>query len=179
MSYTKQNWKTGDIISAEKLNHIEGGIEEAAQGGGGTGELSDDIKQALLSCFNNVAWTTLYGQDYYDDLYNALYPYAPVTLESITAVFTQGSTVIYPTDTLDDLKPMLVVTAHYSDSSTEAITDYTLNGTLNEGDSIITVLYSEKTTTFTVNVSHEIGTYTVTNTLTGATNSNSAGAIAE
>lgn len=168
------------MISAEKLNHIENGIEAAAQGGGGgTGELSDDIKQALLSCFNNVAWTTLYGQDYYDDLYNALYPYAPVTLESITAVFTQGSTVIYPTDTLDDLKPMLVVTAHYSDSSTETITDYTLNGTLNEGDSIITVLYSEKTTTFTVNVSHEIGTYTVTNTLTGATNSNSAGAIAE
>ena len=28
MSYEKQNWKTGDTITAEKLNHIEEGIEK-------------------------------------------------------------------------------------------------------------------------------------------------------
>lgn len=27
MSYTKQNWQTGDKITAEKLNHMEDGIE--------------------------------------------------------------------------------------------------------------------------------------------------------
>lgn len=27
MSYTKTTWKTGDVITAEKLNKIEGGIE--------------------------------------------------------------------------------------------------------------------------------------------------------
>ena len=32
MSYTKQTWETGDIITAEKLNHMEDGISE---GGGG------------------------------------------------------------------------------------------------------------------------------------------------
>ena len=26
MSYTKQNWNTGDVITAQKLNHIEDGI---------------------------------------------------------------------------------------------------------------------------------------------------------
>jgi hypothetical protein len=30
MSYTKQNWQTGEIITADKLNHIENGIEEAS-----------------------------------------------------------------------------------------------------------------------------------------------------
>ena len=32
MSYTKQTWQNGDIITAEKLNHMEDGISE---GGGG------------------------------------------------------------------------------------------------------------------------------------------------
>lgn len=31
MSYTATNWQTGDVITAEKLNHIEGGIESAGQ----------------------------------------------------------------------------------------------------------------------------------------------------
>ena len=29
MSYTKQTWVNGDIITAEKLNHMEDGIENA------------------------------------------------------------------------------------------------------------------------------------------------------
>lgn len=29
MSYTKQNWKTKDVITADKLNHMEDGIEDA------------------------------------------------------------------------------------------------------------------------------------------------------
>ena len=37
MAYTKQTWENGDVITAEKLNHIESGIEEASQGGGGGG----------------------------------------------------------------------------------------------------------------------------------------------
>ena len=30
MSYTKQTWQTGDIITADKLNHIEDGIGNGA-----------------------------------------------------------------------------------------------------------------------------------------------------
>ena len=29
MAYVKTNWETGDIITAEKLNNIEGGVESA------------------------------------------------------------------------------------------------------------------------------------------------------
>lgn len=72
---------------------------------------------------------------------------------SISAVYTQSGTV-YDTGTLDSLKSDLVVTATYTDSSTETVpsTDYTLSGTLAEGTSTITVTYETKTTTFAVTV---------------------------
>lgn len=78
---------------------------------------------------------------------------APATLSSISAVYTQSGTV-YDTDSLDDLKDDLVVTAVYSDSTTETVasTDYTLSGTLTEGTSTVTVSYGGKTDTFTVTV---------------------------
>lgn len=122
-----------------------------AYGGGsssGSG-LTDDIKQALLDCFEHVAWTDEHGQDYVDALEAALYP--PAELMSISAVYTQSGTV-YTTDTLDSLKTNLVVTAHYTDSTTETVTTYTLSGTLTEGTSVITVSYGGKTTTFNVTV---------------------------
>ena len=77
---------------------------------------------------------------------------APV-LSSISAVYTQSGTV-YDTDSLDSLKTDLVVTATYSDSSSETVpsADYTLSGTLAEGTSTVTVTYEGKTTTFTVTV---------------------------
>lgn len=113
-------------------------------------QLSDNIKQALLDCFEHVAWIDENGQDYYDALEAALYP--PANLVSITAVYTQSGTV-YDTDALDDLKPDLVVTASYDDSTTETVTTYTLSGTLTVGTSTITVSYGGKTDTFAVTVS--------------------------
>ena len=35
MSYTKQTWESGDIITAEKLNHMEDGISAGGSGGAG------------------------------------------------------------------------------------------------------------------------------------------------
>lgn len=34
MAYEKQTWECGEVISAEKLNHMEEGIEECCSGGG-------------------------------------------------------------------------------------------------------------------------------------------------
>ena len=34
MAYTKQNWENGDVITADKLNHMEDGIAEGGSGGG-------------------------------------------------------------------------------------------------------------------------------------------------
>lgn len=87
------------------------------------------------------------------------------TLESISAVYTQSGTV-YDTDSLDSLKSDLVVTATYDDTSTETVpsTDYVLSGTLEVGTSTITVVYSGKTTTFSVTVTsshYYIGGYSL------------------
>lgn len=136
----------------------EGGAEWGQAQGGGSG-LSDEAKQALLSCFQNVVWLTEDWETLYNALRDALYP--PVNLSYITARFNQGQNVIYTTDSLDTLKQYLIVTAHYSDSSAQNVTGYTLSGTLTAGTSTITVSYGGKTTTFTVNVSGSARTLTV------------------
>lgn len=120
-------------------------------GGGGSGMSSDAIA-ALLNCFSHVAWIDGNGQQYYDALYDALTDETPATLLSISAVFNQGSAVVYDIDDLDSLRQYLTVTAHYDDSTTGAVTNYTLSGTLTEGTSTITVSYGGKIATFTVTV---------------------------
>lgn len=136
-----------------KVINGEWGIGNDDAGTSGSG-LTEEVKQALLAVFAKVAYTDNDGQDYYDALEEALYPETPaVTLESISAVFTQSGTV-YDTDSLDSLKSHLVVTAHYSDNSSEAVSTYALSGTLATGSSTITVTYEGKTATFSVTVTH-------------------------
>ena len=110
--------------------------------------MSEDFKLALHNILEKVAYIDEDGQDYLDALDGAMWP--PTNLVSISAVFTQGQNVIYDTDSLDTLKQYLVVTAHYSDSSTATVTAYSLSGTLAAGTSTITVSYMQKTTTFDV-----------------------------
>lgn len=114
-----------------------------------TGGLTDGAKNALLACFNNVAWATPDGQSLVDDLESALYP--EVHLTSITAAYDQDRP-IYDTDSLDLVKLDLVVTANYSDGTSEVLDDedYTLSGTLTAGTSTITVSYGGKTDTIEV-----------------------------
>lgn len=115
-------------------------------------QFSDEFKQALLDCFENVAWIGNDGQDYYDALVSAMSPQAE--LLSISAVYTQSGNV-YTNSSLDDLKADLVVTGTYDDTSTATVpsSSYTLSGSLTVGTSTITVTYDGKTTTFNVTVS--------------------------
>ncbi len=82
----------------------------------------------------------------------------PVTLTDISADFTQGSTIIYPTSDLESLRSDLIVTATYSDGSSTEITGYSLSGTLAVGTSTVTVEYEGKTDTFNVTVTEELVT---------------------
>ena len=77
---------------------------------------------------------------------------ATPTLTGITAVYTQGSTIIYPTTSLDSLKAGLSVTAAYSNGTNQPVTSYALSGKLTVGASAVTVTYEGKTTIFTVTV---------------------------
>jgi len=109
-----------------------------------------ELKSALLDIASKIAYENAEdGAVCYQNLYDALYPNA----SSISCAYTQTGTV-YTTDTLDSLKDDLVVTAHYSDSTTKVLkpSDYTLTGTLTAGTSTIIVHYGNLETTFTVNV---------------------------
>lgn len=129
----------------DELADVKQDLEELQNDAGVTAEL----KSALLDIAENIAYINENGQTLYDNLYNALYPNA----SSITCVYTQTGTV-YTTDTLDSLKDDLVVTAHYSDSTTKVLkpSDYTLTGTLTAGTSTVYVHYGDLTTSFTVTV---------------------------
>lgn len=123
-----------------------------------SGAISNALKTALLTIAQKVAYIDEHGQTYYQALYDALYP--PANLVSISAVFTQGAAVIYDTDSLDDLKQYLAVTALYDDSSTADVTSQCLlSGTLTVGTSIITASYGGMTDTFTVTVTEDLPDY--------------------
>ena len=153
-----------DGISEEQLGYSVQDLMDAAQtiiSGG----FSPEVKAALLLIASKVAYIDGNGQDYYDALDAALNP--PANLVSISAVYTQSGTV-YDTDTLDSLKTNLVVTAYYSNSTSETINNYTLSGSLTAGTSTITVSYGGKTDTFNVTVTHSALIYSLYNaTFTG------------
>ena len=77
-----------------------------------------------------------------------------VTLSSISATYSGGSV---PVGTAVSALTGIVVTAHYSDGTSKAVTGYTLDGTIAEGENTISVTYNGKTATFTVTgtVEHE------------------------
>ena len=141
----------GDISDVNE--HLDSEIADVRNNIRKKAGLSEEAKIALLDCFEHVAWIDEHGQTYYGALYDALYP--DTGLDHITAVFTQGSFVVYPSKTLNDLKPYLTVTGYYKDGSSERITDYALSGTLAVGISTITVIKDGKTATFDVVVSED------------------------
>lgn len=106
------------------------------------------VKQAMDSLFAKSA----YADDDVSSDYAVFHAWAnAVNLLSISAVYTQSGPVDV-TDSLEDLRPDLVVTANYDNGSSVNVTNYVLSGTLEVGTSVITVTFEGKTTTFNVNV---------------------------
>lgn len=130
--------KTGDEINDLK-SQITNGVPYA-------------VKLALDNILQNV---TFKNDDGYSADLSTVHAWATdVNVTSISAVYTQSGTV-YDTDSLDDLRSDLVVTASYDNETTAEVSSYTLSGTLTAGTSTITVAYGGKTTTFNVTVTHQ------------------------
>lgn len=51
MAYEKQEWKCGDTLTADKLNHMEQGIEDASQSGGGSEIVNATMATDENNCF--------------------------------------------------------------------------------------------------------------------------------
>ena len=79
----KTSLDDGDYVA---IDNSSGGTKKyKLKGVTGSGDgLTNDIKQALLDCFQNVAWINDDGEEYYDELYDALYP--PANLSYISCV---------------------------------------------------------------------------------------------
>lgn len=117
-----------------------------------TNGVPNEVKRAMDTLFQNMAFDNT-DSEYLDEI-ALIHSWATaVTLTSITAVFDQDGLTVYPTTPLSSLKSHLTVTAHYDDSSSVEVSDYTLNGTLEVGTSTITVSYGGKSTSFAVTVS--------------------------
>ena len=60
MSYSKYTWQTGETITAEKLNNLEGGVQEALAGGSrliatpNQNNILDKTWQQIYDAFPNV-----------------------------------------------------------------------------------------------------------------------------
>ena len=112
--------------------------------------LTDEVKEALLACFENVAWIGQDGQDYYDDLYAALYNGPQKQVVSISAEYSQPR-VFDVGESISLIKPNLIVTATYDDETEKVVSNYALSGSLSEdGRNLITVTFKGISETFNV-----------------------------
>lgn len=128
-------------------NNLANRIADIEKGGSG---LSDAAKAALLACLNCVGYEQNDGRRYYNALVSALYP---DVFPKIVATFTPGTHVVYTDDALSTLKPYLAVKYYETSESqgeTVSANDYTLSGTLTEGQASVFVSYNGMTTAFTV-----------------------------
>lgn len=112
--------------------------------------ISEFVKRALLDLIQHVAYIDDQGQSYYDALYAALYPSA---YPRIGATFDPGSNTIYVDEGLPALKQYTVVKV-YEDADDPgtviASTDYTLTGTLVDGENTVVVGYDGMVTSVQV-----------------------------
>ena len=74
--------------------------------------------------------------------------------EKLTATYDDSHTV-YAGDSLDSLKPYLTVKYTNKEGKETTVQDYTLSGTLNKGNSTITVKYKDITCTVIINVQEQ------------------------
>jgi len=114
--------------------------------------LNDQIKNAILQCFENVAWVNDQGQQYYNALRDLFFP--PVVVSTLTAVLDQGERVFHTGEDVNVIKDYLTVTAELTDGAliTVPATRYVLTGSLSQdGPNTIIVTYMNASTTITVN----------------------------
>ena len=167
--YDGDSWEDGGVynsvaVQTDTTLALSGVAADAKKTGDEISDLKSEItnsmphavKLALDTILHNVGFK---NDDVYTDELATFHAWATaVNLLSISAVFEQGTNVIYDTDSLDSLKQYLTVTASYDDGTSGAVSGYTLSGELAEGTSTITATYEGKSASFNVTVEHALFT---------------------
>lgn len=147
---------SGGTVDPEQIKQaVNDYLEENPPSGmNGTG-LSAEAINKLEEVGNYLVYTTADGGSKWMELISILRNSSSgggsgetVTLQSISVTYAGGEVTVGTA--LTDLTG-ITVTAHYSDGSSETISDYELIGEVVEGENTITVSYRGKTTTFKVN----------------------------
>lgn len=152
VSITAVYTQSGTVYTTASLDDLKSDLTVSAEWSDGSSSIVADTDYTLSGTLTEGTSTVTVNYGGKSTTFDVTVT-APPTLQSITATYTQSGTV-YDTASLDDLKSDLVVTANYSDSTSETVTGYTLSGTLTIGTSTVTVSYGGKTATFSVTVSH-------------------------
>ena len=91
---TYSSGSVGDELSTLKddFDDLDDRVTALEEGSSGSG-LTEDIKQALLQIAEKVVYVDAHGQDYYNDLYDALYAITAITIDAQSIMLTSiGST---------------------------------------------------------------------------------------
>lgn len=95
MAYTKQNWIRGDVITAEKLNHMEDGIASGGSGGGSGFVINGTVK----------AGPTVYDVVTFDKSFNDVLEAQNEHVYPISVVFRYGSSAqVFMHDTVLEVR---------------------------------------------------------------------------
>lgn len=109
-----------------------------------------EVKQALDNMFKKVQFASDASNEY-----SVFHSWASgADIVSISAAYNPGNNLIYDSDSLDSLRPYLIVTALFSDGTTAAVSGYTLSGNMNAGNNTFMVTFENVSTTFTALISH-------------------------
>lgn len=157
--------------AAKEAKEAAANLPQGGGNGSGNAPLSAEEKTLILTLFRNAAYVsdnmgdtltqleTLWGgggeepenpdvPEIPDEPDIPVVPDEPEkTLTGISATYSGGDVAA---GTAVSALTGVVVTAHYSDGTSEAVTGYTLTGEIAEGENAVTVSYEGKTTTITV-----------------------------
>ena len=114
MTYEKTNWITGDIITAEKLNKIENGIEDASGGSGSS---------PLIVNLNLDKDHMIYSLDRtWRDIHTALSEGRPAFVLETSAISDPSS----PGSEFGSAKLSLITATEYEKNESESYSQYTV-----------------------------------------------------
>lgn len=146
-------WKIVGDVSDDKIRQsVSDFLSQNPMNGG----LSDVEKDLLLTLFRGAVYQSETAEETAAAYSNLQKLWGDtddpdttpnVTLTRISAVYSGGDVAV---GTAVSELTGIVVTAIYSDGTSETVTGYTLSGTIAEGSNTVTISYGGKTTTFTV-----------------------------